>query len=116
MSKKARIRFGLAVLLIAGFCTSCSPWKDEKIKEGIERFFDMGNKSEGGGTTSVSNIELLEKVVQNDSCMVTAVVSSHFENNSLPQPISEDSQDTVTFIMVFADEPLVLKVSRHYND
>lgn len=76
----------------------------------------MGNKSEGGGTTSVSSIELLEKVVQNDSCMVTAVVSSHFENNSLPQPISEDSQDTVTFIMVFADEPLVLKVSRHYND
>lgn len=116
MSKKATIQLGFVILLTVFICTSCSSWKDEKIKGGIERFFDLGNKSAGGGTTSVSNIEILEKVVQNDSCMVTAVVNSYFENNSLQRPISQESQDTITFIMVFADEPLVLKVSRYYND
>ncbi|MCB0736822.1 MAG: hypothetical protein KDC92_04855 [Bacteroidetes bacterium] len=101
----------IIVLVFAALVfVSCNKWSNKKIEEGITNYFELNNRMAGGGNTSVSSIQVIEKITQRDSCMAKAFVKGHFANSSLPVPIEKDFSDTLEFILITPDQPLVVKV------
>lgn len=101
-----------ALLIGSLVFTACNPWTDDKIKEGITRFYEQGNGQAGGGNTTVEEIKLLSQTSTDDSCMVQAVVKGRYRNSAMPTPIDEALHDTLEFILVLPAEPLVARVRR----
>lgn len=101
----------ITVLVFTAFAlVSCNKWPTKKVEEGITNYFEMNNRMAGGGNTSVTSIQVLEKITQGDSCLAKAFVIGHFVNNSLPVPIEKDFSDTLEFILITPDHPSVIKV------